>query len=171
MISKISTESCMTVCTWTFATRYSRVNAYYYHQFLITCELDCLYIRGFSFIQIATFLVTFISLCIVKFIRQCVRNQYIISVLGFMIFIVSMQQLLVVRLRYNIIVAYIFRSMVKNIVIWYMSPCYFVALSDTISVLSLSLCMVVFCYGSIFIIIRIMFYNELFVDTQFLLPM
>ena len=124
MISEVSTNSCMTVCTSMFTTHYSRVeklsaangNAYYYH--LLTCELDCLYISGYSLIQAATFLLTFVSICIMKFIRQCVKDRcIIIPILGFIIFIVSMQ--LVVRLRYFTIVAFFFKSNINNIILRY----------------------------------------------------
>ena len=181
MISEVSTDSCMTVCTSMFTTHYSRVeklsaadgNAYYYH--LLTCELDCLYIPGYSLIQAATFLLTFVSICIMKFIRQCVKDRcIIIPTLGFIIFIVSMQ--LVVRLRYFTIVAFFFKSNINNIILRYsnrfMYSYYFVAMCDvTIFVISLSLCMVVFCYGSIFIIIKIVFFNKLVIDAQFLMHM
>ena len=49
---------------------------------------------------------------------------------------------------------------------------YFVAMCDvTIFVISLSLCMVAFCYGSIFVIMKIVFFNKLVIDAQFLMHM
>ena len=137
IVSKVSSEPCMAVCTATFITHYSRVeilsaadsialDKYYYHP--LFCSMDCIFILDLSCRQIVISMCLLnISLIIMKFIRQCdVKNLCIIIVLAmleFSIIIASMQhvvQLTVVLLLLIVIIviflcAFIINSFIQSL--------------------------------------------------------
>ena len=120
-----SAESCMAMCSGTFATHYSRVeklsaveskalDALYYHP--LTCYLDCHYMLDFSFMQAATttllILIFFciIYLCGVK--NRCIAFMLcVITIIAFMRFYT--------QLFYNCTHSFFFSSKVYTYILHY----------------------------------------------------